>query len=895
MDKLEEELEHQGIVSRVWHSIRTQYSMATAMFLMLALSVFYIGGRIVLVHMIRETEDHVRRVGDNISSMAYRHAEKVRRAAAEVVKHPIATAYLQPERLMTEVGYPFSFVAVFTGEGRYINGAVRMKDGCCVECPEATFADYSTVLKRWMKSVEGRSIKEMMLSEASTGILRINGGLHYGTIVPNNDFFLLFGLPFEASILTDDKSSEYSGVEVRFTSEKERVELSSTKKVRRTLERSEYGISPMFSEAMNFYTGGFWKIGNSDFEAVYAIRDIAGNAVSTITVSIPKTFASVTKIAVGRLSFFLAMGGIFLVLPIFWFQSRVLLNPLTKMTAEVVALGQRMSDTDCPRLDWHGKDEFAQLALSVNRMLETISSRTLAVAQSEVRQRALIETIPDALVVFDRQHRLVTIVKDTSGRDSLPFAIPGQRFPEIVFGQAAREQLENRVDKVFADGAASEPMRLTMQHAPWVPANVPSRHFEIRLVKMDELFVLALIRDISVEVAEHNQLLAVREQLKEGEKRESLALLAAGIAHDVNNVLAIIANTVSATWPEHTAATEENAVATIADALKRGRSMMRELIDYAGESKMQLVRTSPRAVIDECHTILEGLVANRVILECNVPDDLPDIDCCSDQLWKVFMNIVKNAVEAMGGNPGRITISAEAHELTRQEMLGYRASATLKPGRGVVFTIADDGPGIPAELCKRLFDPYVSSKSIGRGLGLAITASVVDSHSGGIRVDSVIDKGTTFSLFLPESRLPKPVAAASEAAAEVAHVNHGTDVLVIDDEAAILKTSSMLLRALKYTPRTASNRNEALEAMRLHGAALAAVLLDASIGDVDTARLANVIRKNLPGVPLVIASGSQEDHIRRLFADAHIDAFLGKPYMLGELKAVLEKVAGKRV
>ena len=157
----------------------------------------------------------------------------------------------------------------------------------------------------------------------------------------------------------------------------------------------------MFSEAINFYSGGFWEIGTSQYEAVYAVRDIAGNAITMVSVSIPKTFSSVTQAAVGRLAFFVALVGLVFVLPIFWFQSRVLLNPLTKMTEAIANLGMAHRDTDCPRLEWKGKDEFALLAVSVNRMLETISSRALAVAQSESRQRALIDAIQNADGVYD--------------------------------------------------------------------------------------------------------------------------------------------------------------------------------------------------------------------------------------------------------------------------------------------------------------------------------------------------------------------------------------------------------------------------------------------------------------------------------------------------------------
>lgn len=876
------EFEKQGAFSRAWNSIRTRYSLATAFLLLLALTVFYIGGRIVLVHLIRDTEQQVKDIGSDISRIAYRNADQVRKSLLSAVADNGGAAL--------SVNRTFSLCARFTDGGGFISGSFRDADGRAAPIDDGMFAPYASTLVEWCTSTVRRGG-----SAAATGIMRIGGFSHYVALAKGGDGCVLLGIPFESNAFTSQVNEGLSGLDIRITNRKS--ELTATaivpnRQVRQSKERSDFGIAPMFSEAINFYSGGFWEIGTSQYEAVYAVRDIAGNAITMVSVSIPKTFSSVTQAAVGRLAFFVALVGLVFVLPIFWFQSRVLLNPLTKMTEAIANLGMMHRDTDCPRLEWSGKDEFALLAVSVNRMLETISSRALAVAQSETRQRALIDAIPDALAVFDRQHRLVTMTKDSSDVNGIPFAVPGEEFPEFLFGVDGKRKFEAMLDRVFAGDSDVEPIRLELQHAKWVPSSHPSRHFDVRLVKMDELFSLALIRDITDLVTEHRQLLAAKERLREGEKRQSLALLAAGIAHDINNILTIIGNTTVATWVDTTDPDEKVAVDTIGDALKRGSMMMRELMDYAGESRIVFERTSPKKMIGEIENILRGLLSESVDLELDVPEDIPDIDGGRNQLFKVFMNIVKNAVEAIGKRPGRIVITARRFEMTKEALIGYRASTTMKPGVGVLFTISDNGPGIRAEILKRLFDPYVSSKSIGRGLGLATVASVVESHGGGIRVDSVVERGTTFSIFLPESKLPKPVSAIPDGLmkkAESVSMN-GAEVLVVDDEEFILKTSSMLLKSLKYVPHAAKDGVEALEAVRRYGSNLSAIILDAALGDVDTVRLAMTFRKNAPTVPIVVSSGSSEEYIRGLFSDVRIDAILSKPYTLAELKSTLDRV-----
>ena len=136
--------------------------------------------------------------------------------------------------------------------------------------------------------------------------------------------------------------------------------------------RARYGIAPMFSEAMDYYTGGFWRVREK----------------------IPKAFSSTTSIAFGRLAFFVAIFGMVFIIPLFWTQNRILMNPLTEMIRAIREMGEHAADVNCPRLEWKGKDEFAQLAESVNRMVETIAAKTVSLANVEASHQALIDGIP---------------------------------------------------------------------------------------------------------------------------------------------------------------------------------------------------------------------------------------------------------------------------------------------------------------------------------------------------------------------------------------------------------------------------------------------------------------------------------------------------------------------
>ena len=625
--------------------------------------------------------------------------------------------------------------------------------------------------------------------------------------------------------------------------------------------RARYGIEPMFTEAMDFYTGGFW----------------------TVREKTPKAFSSTTSIAFGRLAFFVALCGIVFVLPLFWAQNRILMNPLTELIRAIREMGEHSADVDCPRLEWKGKDEFAQLAESVNRMVETIAAKTVSLANSEASHQALIDGVPDALAVFDAQGRLVSVSKQPEGVAQIPGFFPGEPPAAAVFGSSDVARFETTLAETFRNGAVGK-ARLKVQRPIGVPKSVPTRHFEVRLTRMSERFALAIVRDVSAEVAEHKLRLAAEQRALDTSKRESLTGFAAGIAHDMNNVLSVVLNAAEA-HDADPSGDSLRALTIIRDAVRKGSSMMRELRTFAGESKMTLMRVGPKLVVEDVRALTSRVVAKNVELTIESSADVPDVDIDPNQFWKVFFNIIKNANEAIGDRPGHIALDAVPFEMTEGDASGFLSENPLAPGPGVLFRIVDDGSGIPPDILGRLFDPYVSSKALGRGLGLATVRTIVEAHGGGIRVKSKVDEGTTFLIFLPESKLP--VTAVTEGPSVPEQAAAAGDVLVVDNDEPILKTSSILLKALKMTPHVARDRREALAVVRRYSSQLRAIILDAHLGGIDTVRLLGAFRIGAPHVPVIVSSGSSREEIEKMFKAHPYDAFLAKPYTIAELKKMV--------
>ena len=403
-------------------------------------------------------------------------------------------------------------------------------------------------------------------------------------------------------------------------------------------------------------------------------------------------------------------------------------------------------------------------------------------------------------------------------------------------------------------------------------------------LKPDEIFASMNIK----EKSEHQE--NSIEELTHGKKMEALGSLVGGMAHDMNNILASImavASAMDAEMPEdHPYAAD---VQDILNACKRGSKLTRGLLSFARRHRVNFADVQSNDVVKEVETILSRTITKGIVLKTNLADNLQHVTADSDQLNQVLMNICLNAVDAMGDS-GTLTIRTENVVLTQKELW---SAPECRPGQFVQITIQDTGPGIPAEIREKIFEPFFSTKPKGKGtgLGLAMAYGTIKKHKGVIRIDSTYKKGTAFVIQIPAaSNHQNATTAASGGKFQFSQVHSGT-ILLVDDEDLFRISAKRILEKLGYSVMCACNGQEAVEIFENNNQQIDIVVLDMIMPVMGGRETFFKLREIAADIPILIASGfTEEDNIKDILSRGAI-GFIGKPFDLQSLSQALPPVS----
>jgi two-component system, cell cycle sensor histidine kinase and response regulator CckA len=424
-------------------------------------------------------------------------------------------------------------------------------------------------------------------------------------------------------------------------------------------------------------------------------------------------------------------------------------------------------------------------------------------------------------------------------------------------------------------------------------ANGSRAWFELHLEPVpDGAFVMSV--DISArkraELIRDKQ----REQLGQTQKLDWIAQLAGGIAHELNNMLAVILNCAEFAARQLGGAHSLSPVLEqITAAGRRSAVLTRKLMAFAQQQPASPEVIDPNALIEG---LLPSLVRDTALgkdveLRWKPGAALWSVYIDPAQVEQVLANLIRNAREAMSG-AGTISIETRNVHVDPAEVAGVAG----EPGRTCDFvriTVHDDGCGMPPGTKARLFEPFCPGKRRGSGLGLGLATvyGIVKQNHGFIHVDSEPLWGTTLSIDLPRCIIePKP--SLEEPVSPAWRAPKGC-VLLVDDEPMVLSSSARMLETLGYRVLSAGTAEEAVQLVREHTRTIDVLLTDVVMPDMNGPELAKRLLAIAPGLRVVFTSGSEQLIPQQGFASAGYH-FIQKPYGLDELDGKIRQVFRER-
>ena len=384
------------------------------------------------------------------------------------------------------------------------------------------------------------------------------------------------------------------------------------------------------------------------------------------------------------------------------------------------------------------------------------------------------------------------------------------------------------------------------------------------------------------------QKILLEEQLRQSQKMESIGQLAAGVAHDFNNILTIIQGHAGLmlSFPGLSPSLG-NSVQSISFASERAASLTRQLLLFSRKQVVQPRPTDLKVVVNDLSKMLQRWIGENIVLECRHPDSLPRINGDSGMMEQIIMNLAVNARDAMPRG-GTLTIATGEVHLTEEDS---KRRGEARTGDFVCIEISDTGTGMDEATMARIFEPFFTTKSSdqGTGLGLATVYGIVKQHSGWIEVTSKPGCGSTFRIFLPALAAFDAEGHPTEFVENPIVKGGNERILIAEDEPVLRDLAQLILQDFGYQTVCASSGVDALELWRKTPGAFDMLLTDMIMPEGITGKeLADTLLNEKPDLKILFTSGYNVDESYGISSNGGGN-FLQKPYSRLQLARAVRK------
>ncbi|MGW8324181.1 MAG: ATP-binding protein [Desulfobacterales bacterium] len=600
------------------------------------------------------------------------------------------------------------------------------------------------------------------------------------------------------------------------------------------------------------------------------------------------------------------------VLVSFWF-ARGLTMPIKKLVEGTKEIGKGNLDY---KINIKSLGELGELADSFNDMAEDLKRTTtsrdeLAIEINERKQaeenlrseREQLATILDGnpipIFMIDQDHKVVFWNRALENVSM----VPRENALNKTVSESLRPVYPNRIPPILADLMLEMTDEELMNHYG----------YKVRMTGLGGSFESTtsiwpegkkrILDIITTRIRDHqgNILGAIQcaqdvtdkklleDQLLQSHKMESIGTLAGGIAHDFNNILGIILGNIElgmddiAEWHPARLNLEEIRTASL-----RAKDVVRQLLSFARKTRLERKPTNIIPIVEESLRLLRSSIPTSIEIRQNIAENVDPIIADPTQINQILINLCTNANHAMPDG-GTLEINLQNTIFDKNTSLQYPG---LNPGRYVNLTVSDTGHGISQEDIDRIFDPYFTTKEVGKGtgMGLAVIHGIVKDHNGVITVKSELEKGTTFSIFFPVVEKEAEVEIESDEELPTGDER----ILFVDDEEVIVKLGRQRLKRLGYKIETAISPIEALKLFRSQPDQFDLVITDMMMPKMTGDKLVKEILNIRSDIPIILCTGFSEKIDEKMARKIGTADYIEKPYDKTDLAFKVRKVLNER-